>query len=310
MSKFSFRHHVIDEDLPPGMYAQTALADLDGDGVLEYVLGQRGGSLFCYKYAAPDRWTRTVIGQDSPSDVGACVLDVDGDGRLDLVSANLATNTVSVLLDNGAGGYNTPSTWNTGASPRGMGTADFDGDGKVDLVVTNSTASSVTVLYGNGDGTFPTSFTFNVGVSPQSVVVVDLNGDGKPDIGTANFGGSNVTVLRNNGEELAYILSQVRARGFCHIRFAEYREGGLAVPLVVGGRVVGGIIMRYIKSTLKVRQLEEDFFPILRGLAEDISAAYEARLSRRKLQPQNVLEDVVTHDVDRLPPPALILKAG
>ncbi len=38
-----FKPHVIDTDLPPGLYAQTALADLDGDGRLEFITGQQYG---------------------------------------------------------------------------------------------------------------------------------------------------------------------------------------------------------------------------------------------------------------------------
>ena len=32
-----------------------------------------------------DRWQRHLLGEDSPSDVGGCVLDVDGNGVLDFV---------------------------------------------------------------------------------------------------------------------------------------------------------------------------------------------------------------------------------
>lgn len=84
--RFQFRHHIIDTDLPPGCYAQTALADLDGDGRLEYILGRQYGEIYWYKYHAPDRWLRHLLGVDSPSDVGGCVLDVDRDGHLDFVA--------------------------------------------------------------------------------------------------------------------------------------------------------------------------------------------------------------------------------
>ncbi len=73
---FRFRHHIIDTDLPGGGYAQTALADLDSDGRLEYIVGQRSGDIFWYKCHTPDRWQRHLLGEDSPSDVGGCVLDV------------------------------------------------------------------------------------------------------------------------------------------------------------------------------------------------------------------------------------------
>ena len=81
-----FRHHVIDTSLPAGCYGQTAAADLDGCGRPEFITGQRSGSIYWYKYEAPDRWTRHLLGEDSPSDVGACVVDVDGDGHLDFVT--------------------------------------------------------------------------------------------------------------------------------------------------------------------------------------------------------------------------------
>jgi len=86
MRKIKFRAHLIDLDLPAGMYAQTALADLDQDGRLEFILGQQYGTIYYYKYQSPEHWTRHLLGEDSPSDVGACVLDVDGDGFPDLVT--------------------------------------------------------------------------------------------------------------------------------------------------------------------------------------------------------------------------------
>ncbi len=80
--------------------------------------------------------------------------------------------------------------------------------------------------------------------------------------------------------DLEYTFEQIRRQGFCHRRFAQYREGGLAVPLFADGRVVGGIVMRYTKSTMKPAQLEERYVPVVRELAAEISAAYDRRLTR------------------------------
>jgi len=80
--------------------------------------------------------------------------------------------------------------------------------------------------------------------------------------------------------DLEYTLEQIRQQGFCHRRFAQYREGGLAVPVFADGRVVGGIVMRYTKSAMKAGALEELYVPILRDLAANISAAYDRRLAR------------------------------
>ena len=86
MTKFRYKHHIIDQGLPEGHYAQTALADLDNDGRLEFVTGQQYGTVFWYKCHTPERWTRHILGVDSPSDVGGCVLDVDSDGWIDYVA--------------------------------------------------------------------------------------------------------------------------------------------------------------------------------------------------------------------------------
>ena len=84
--KFSFKHHVFDAELPHAFYAQTALVDLDNDGRLEYIVGQNSADIFWYKYHAPGKWSRHLLGEDSPSDVGGCAFDVDGDGYIDFVA--------------------------------------------------------------------------------------------------------------------------------------------------------------------------------------------------------------------------------
>jgi hypothetical protein len=86
MSKFKFKKHIIDTTLPDGAYAQTALADIDNDGNLEFIVGRQYGDIYYYKYRTPEKWDRYLLGKDSPSDVGAAVMDVDGDGWLDFVT--------------------------------------------------------------------------------------------------------------------------------------------------------------------------------------------------------------------------------
>jgi IclR family mhp operon transcriptional activator len=78
--------------------------------------------------------------------------------------------------------------------------------------------------------------------------------------------------------DLEFTLDQVRQRGFCHIRFAQYREAGLAVPVFADGKLMGGLVMRYIKSTMKSAQVEELYAPIVKTLADDIARAYERRV--------------------------------
>ena len=127
------------------------------------------------------------------------VADLNGDGKLDLTTANYFSNTVSVLLGNGDGTFGTAANFAVGDSPTFVAVADLNGDGKLDLATANYSSNTVSVLLGNGDGTFGTATDFAVGSSPESVAVADLNRDGKIDLTTANYSSNNVSVLLGNG---------------------------------------------------------------------------------------------------------------
>ncbi len=108
--------------------------------------------------------------------------DLNGDGKPDLVVANISSSMLSVLLGNGVGGFGPKSDRATGNGPIYLAIGDLNGDGKPDLAVTNYYASTVSVLLGNGDGTFGVQHDFPTGGLPWGVAIGDLNGDGKPDM--------------------------------------------------------------------------------------------------------------------------------
>lgn len=96
-SPFRFRHHYISRYLPLvrgiGDYGQTALADLDRDGKLDFVCGRKGPGeesvLYWFENRGSEAWGQHLLGHDTRSDVAACALDVDGDGWVDLVSSGV-----------------------------------------------------------------------------------------------------------------------------------------------------------------------------------------------------------------------------
>jgi hypothetical protein len=138
----------------------------------------------------------------NPSSVA--IVDVNGDGKLDVVVTNQGSNSVSVLAGNGAGGLGTKAdiTAGVGSGPTWVAIADVNGDGKSDLVVTNSVANNVSVLLGNGAGAFAaaTGSPFATGTYPACVAVGDVNGDGKSDLVVANANAGTVSVLLGNGD--------------------------------------------------------------------------------------------------------------
>ena len=128
---YKFKPHIIDTTLPKGNYGQTALADINNDGRLEFITGLQRGDVYYYKYNTPDNWTRYMLAKDSPSDVGVTVLDVDGDGWPDLVAGGAWFKNSrkdgelfeKIVFDPGIDNVHDVIA------------ADIDGDGKPEIVI-------------------------------------------------------------------------------------------------------------------------------------------------------------------------------
>ncbi len=78
---------------------------------------------------------------------GMTLADVNGDGALDILTANTQNDTVSVLVNDGAGHFSTYAWFDTGALPGAVAVADIDGDGQPDAITANRENGTVSVLF-------------------------------------------------------------------------------------------------------------------------------------------------------------------
>ncbi|PYX02657.1 MAG: hypothetical protein DMG85_21140 [Acidobacteria bacterium] len=153
------------------------------------------GLIFSVEVSAADFSSRDYPVGHMPTRV--FVHDFNKDGKLDLAVLNVGDGTVndgtvSILLGNGNGTFQTAHTFSSGGvNPTSIGFADFNGDGKLDLAIggfqipgqPTCGASAVNILLGNGDGTFQTpQQAVSVNLINNLVTAGDLNADGKPDL--------------------------------------------------------------------------------------------------------------------------------
>ena len=124
--------------------------------------------------------------------------DFNGDGKMDIATADYTANTFSILNGNGDGTFQAASTVNTGTHPYRIIAADFNHDGKTDLAMTNTGNNTVTIALGNGNGTFSEQ-SFATGSTPYGLTTADFNHDGNVDLVATNYGGGTASVLLGDG---------------------------------------------------------------------------------------------------------------
>jgi FG-GAP-like repeat len=176
------------------------------------------------------------------------IVDVDGDGRDDLVNVttegNDGTNAVIVLLSKGDGTLEPITTPLTGTyyNQGNAAPADFNGDGKMDLVVTEQ--KTMQVLLGHGDGTFGTtlqalpvpSFNNQQYGCCGSVIAGDFDHDGNADFAVLRLtpgsvvGPTAVIVYYGKGDGTFSqpVTAAVLDRQYTHLIAADLKGDGLS----------------------------------------------------------------------------------
>lgn len=126
------------------------LAEVTGDTFLDLIvsrIGARDTAVFAGKGdgtfdTAPLGQTAVGAGQ-----VNILLIDLDADGKRDLILNNTTASTFNVSRALGNGLFAEPQTFPAGSMPFGAASGDFNGDGLTDLAVTNSADGSDLSLF-------------------------------------------------------------------------------------------------------------------------------------------------------------------
>jgi len=130
--------------------------------------------------------------------VGIAVGHVDSDAIVDLVTANVTDNTVSVFIGKGDGTFKPKADSSSGTGSIAVALGDFNQDSVMDLVTANSQDNSVGLLLGQATGGFAAPIEFPAGPNPDHIAVGPLIKNAKkPDVVTGNFLGNDISILLN-----------------------------------------------------------------------------------------------------------------
>jgi len=207
----------------------VALGDVNDDGNADLVTANAGSNDISVLLGdgiggfAPAAGSPFMAG-DLPQSV--TLGDVDADDNLDLITTNLVSNDVSVLLGDGTGQFTaaTGSPFAVAVGPRTAAVDDVNADGNADLVVANAVSDDISVLLGDGTGQFNSAAgsPFTAGNGPHSIVLSDMDGDGNVDGVVSNAVSNDIVLLLGDGNG-----------GFAPAAASPFAVGGLPQEVTV-----------------------------------------------------------------------------
>jgi hypothetical protein len=167
-----------------------------------------GGLLACSKtepYNPPDLFYYFASYKVGKNPTTITTGDLNHDSFTDLVTTNIASNTLSILLGNGDGTFQDQVQVHVCQEPRALAMDDFNHDTHSDVALACSGGDEVSILLGHGNGKFVEGPHYPVYRSPVALVTGDVNGDHHPDL---------VVALRND-----------KVKVFLGLGTGEFRHG-------------------------------------------------------------------------------------
>lgn len=183
-STVSFGAQTVDTPDPAGV-GLSVTGDFNGDGLVDTLVGTKGGSVIWYEN--PSMTKHTVFSDSSFNfNTDGRTADVDGDGDIDAFLLSWHVSKQYWIENTGTSSW-TLHLIGDGLPGHDMDTADFDGDGDPDIIVRSEAAGSLNKFVELWRQNSPDSWTstrLDTNDTGAGVVSADIDADGDADIVT------------------------------------------------------------------------------------------------------------------------------
>ncbi len=160
-----------------------------GNGTVSVLINLREGIFGTYRQYGTGNSPRGVFTRD-----------VDGDGDVDIASANYFGSTISILNNDGLGRFSLPREYPIGLEPYAVVLEDFNGDGHIDAASADEANFRIILLRSDEEGGFTTErYLYDIGAYPFSLRTGDIDSDGDMDLYTSNYFQGSTTLMFNDG---------------------------------------------------------------------------------------------------------------
>lgn len=208
------------------------VADIDGDGDLDLYSASDGDDTIAW-YENVDGsgrvWVKHIVTSSVSYPRSSFAADLDGDARLDLMSASARDNRVTIFRQISSRTFQQETIYANANGARFIHAADIDKDGDKDIIVSSERDNTISWFANRGLNPSTGQLVFqryvvsNTAYGVHSAIVADMDGDGDIDI-VAAIEYSNQIVWYENLGGIVPIWTEHLISPFAQVAHAVFVE--------------------------------------------------------------------------------------